>query len=237
MALAYKLIIFFFFVISHVENTTTTSTTHYVFVKTYTKNIRGKLQTFSVEPDTSTPSSVIVTRPTSVNTKLPFHEVTFNFSNVGLQKIGSEFIKSDDIISLSLDNNNISDISQYAFRRMRNLHYLDLSTNRIPKDKILSFSETDRLTTLIINNNNDSSNVEVLKEYGIFSNLKHLHLCNNQLKDMQIPFNVTTPRLTSLYLSNNSITSNTVFDYIPWTLIYLHLDKNSIDRVEQDKLR
>lgn len=232
MALAYKFVIFFLLIISHVKKTTTTTaSTPYDFRKS-----TGVINFVSVKSNNELTPSVtpcIVTKPTPGN----IQEVTFNFSNMGLQKIGPEFIKSDDIISLILDTNSISDISQYAFRRMRNLHYLNLSGNRISKEKILSFNGTDRLMTLIINNNSDDSTVDELKEYAIFHNLRNLYLSNSQLENMQIPFNITTPRLTSLYLSNNNITSKVVFDNIPWTLTHLYLDRNSIDRVEHDKLR
>jgi hypothetical protein len=44
--------------------------------------------------------------------------------------------------------------------------------------------------------------------------------------------------LISLHLSNNSITSeNIIFDNLPATLTHLHLDRNSINQVTQNKLR
>lgn len=164
----------------------------------------------------------------------------FSFSNVGLQKIGRDFINSHDIISLSLDNNDINDISPFAFRNMRHLQNLDLSGNKIPKEKLLSLVGTAKLQVLIIDNNRDSHNPvpNILKEHEIFSNLKYLHLCNSQLGNFQMPFYVATPTLTHLLLSNNSInSSDVVFDNIPATLTHLYLNKNSIDRVKQGKLR
>lgn len=164
----------------------------------------------------------------------------FSFSNVGLQKIGRDFINSHDIISLSLDNNDINDISPFAFRNMRNLQNLDLSGNKIPKEKLLSLVGNAKLQVLIIDNNRDSHNpaANTLKEYETFSNLKYLHLCNSQLGNFQVPFYLATPTLTHLHLSNNSInSSDVVFENIPATLTHLYLNKNFIDRVKQDKLR
>jgi len=168
------------------------------------------------------------------------HSHVFSFSNVGLQKIGRDFISSNDIISLSLDNNDISDISPFAFRKMQNLKYLDLSGNKIPKEKLLSLARNTNLQTLIIDNNRDFHNpvTETLKEYEIFSNLKYLHLSNSQLHNFEVHFYIATPTLTHLYLNNNNITSSDIiFDNIPATLTHLYLNKNFIDRVKEEKLR
>lgn len=169
-------------------------------------------------------------------------DISFRFSNVGLQRIGRNFIKSNRIISLSLDNNNISDVSPFAFRGMPNLRHLNLSGNKIPRKKLLSLNGNDNLQTLIINNNNDisdnSNGEEILKESESFQSLEHLQLCNNQLRDIGVTFFISMPILTHLHLSNNSISaSNTVFDNIPTTLTHLNLKKNLIDHIDQDKLR
>lgn len=168
-------------------------------------------------------------------------DISFRFSDVGLQRIGRNFIKSNKIISLSLDNNDISDISPFAFRSMKNLRYLNLSGNRIPKKKLLLLNGIDNLQTLIINDNNDfdNSNIEeILKESETFQSLEHLQLRNNQLGDIGVSFFVVMPILNHLHLSNNSISSSgAIFDNIPATLTHLNLNKNLIDHVSQDKLR
>ncbi|XP_026827303.1 leucine-rich repeat-containing G-protein coupled receptor 4 [Ooceraea biroi] len=181
-------------------------------------------------------------RPESIHRSLPFsspqtHDISFRFSNVGLRKIGQNFISSDSIITLSLDKNEINDISPGAFRKMKNLRHLNLSENRIPTEKFLMLYGNIKLQTLIINNNNDTS-TKTLKEYETLQSLEHLHLCSNQMSDIQVPFHVATPNLISLYLSNNSIdSSNVIFDNLPATLNTLHLDRNLIDRVAQNKLK
>ncbi|KMR03413.1 leucine-rich repeat-containing protein 15 [Lasius niger] len=167
-------------------------------------------------------------------------DLSFRFSDVGLQRIGRDFIVSDSIISLSLDNNNISDISPFAFRSMRNLRYLNLSGNKIPRQKLLLLNGNNNLQTLIINDNSDSdvSNAEFLMEHETFQNLEHLQLCNNQLRNFRMPFYIAMHSLSHLHLSNNSISSSSaVFDNIPATLTHLNLNRNLIDRVERDKLR
>ncbi|KAG5318957.1 LRC15 protein, partial [Pseudoatta argentina] len=187
----------------------------------------------------STQKSVISAVPTFPLNSCPPHSHVFSFSNVGLQKIGRDFINSNDVVSLSLDNNNINDISPFAFRKMQNLKYLDLSGNNISKEKLL-LPRSNNLQTLIIDNNRDSHDpvTEALKEYEVFQNLKHLHLCNSQLRNFQIHFYMATPILTHLYLNNNGISSSdAVFDNIPATLTHLYLNKNVIDQVKQGKLR
>ncbi|KYQ51928.1 Leucine-rich repeats and immunoglobulin-like domains protein 3 [Trachymyrmex zeteki] len=123
---------------------------------------------------------------------------------------------------------------------MKNLKYLDLSGNNIPKEKLLLLPRSATLQMLIIDNNRDSHNpvTEALKEYEVFQNLKHLHLSNSQLWNFQIHFYIATPILTHLHLNNNGInSSDAVFDNIPATLTHLYLNKNIIDRVKQGKLR
>lgn len=196
----------------------------------------------SSEENISIPPHIIIKEPSPPTTTFHPSDLSFRFSNVGLQRIGRDFITSDSIISLSLDNNNISDISPFAFRSMRNLRHLNLSGNRIPIRKLLLLNGNHKLQTLIINDNNgsnyDSSDVELLMEHETFNSLLHLHLCNDQLRNFRMPFYIGTPVLKHLHLCNNSISSTSaVFDNIPATLTHLNLNKNLIDRVERDKLR
>ncbi|XP_011866814.1 PREDICTED: leucine-rich repeat-containing protein 15-like [Vollenhovia emeryi] len=242
MALGYKFTIVFVFVIiylakAHYQN----RTKDFDFKRHYTKLFptSGHLDD---NPSGTTRQSHIYPHPTihpPVNPCIP-HSHIFSFSNVGLQKIGRDFINSNDVINLSLDDNDINEISPFAFRNMRNLKYLDLSGNKIPKEKLLALIGNNKLETLIIDNNRDFNNpvTNMLTEYEPFPNLKYLHLCNNQLGNFQIPFHIATPSLTHLHLSNNSInSSNIVFDNLPATLTQLHLAKNFIDRIKQGKLR
>lgn len=196
-------------------------------------------QSQRIETSTTTFSpSIKPTPPTQL------YEIMFRLSNVGLRKIGPDFITSDKIISLSLDNNEISYISPSAFRKMRNLKYLNLSGNKIPSERLLSFTGVFGLQTLVIDNNNPMDPAEIEEynsdkstvDYGVFDRLEHLHLCNNQLKDFQIN-HLKAPVLTHLYLSNNSLESgDIIFNNIPAMLRSLHLDHNQIGRVEQNKL-
>jgi len=164
-------------------------------------------------------------------------DISFRFSNVGLKRIGQDFIISNDIITLSLDKNEISEVSPFAFRKIKNLRHLNLSGNKIPKEKFLLLYGNINLQTLIINNNNDTSK-GTFKEYEILQSLEHLHLCNDNILNIEVPFHLATPSLISLHLSNNSITSETIiFDNLPATLTHLHLDRNLIREVKQNKLR
>lgn len=173
------------------------------------------------------------------------YDLILNLSNVGIQNIGPDFIISEESISLTLDQNGISNISPLALRGMPNLKYLSMSHNKIPTNQMLSFVKVDRLQTLIIDNNNPISSTKIGKfndtksnvPNGIFTSLKHLHICHSQLKDFQL-HHWTMPALTDLHLSNNSIKfSNIIFDHIPKSLKNLFLNNNQIDRVEKSKLR
>lgn len=225
-------------------------------VKTQRSNQNGIIPIFvdenenswkkTFEPITPKKTETIISTRSFSTTPTPRAQlrdlITFRFSNAGLKTIGPDFITSDNIISLSLDDNEISSISALAFRAARNLMYLNLSGNKIPTEKLLSFAGVTRLQTLIINNNNpmNSTNMETNYsniDYGVFEQLKHLQLRNSQLKDFKIHY-LAVPVLTHLYLSNNSIeSSDIIFNNIPITLKNLYLDNNLIDRVEQKKLR
>ncbi|XP_070172353.1 insulin-like growth factor-binding protein complex acid labile subunit [Polyergus mexicanus] len=251
MALGHIIILLFVLTTAHLAKTEQYDT----YDLRYSTNVKkAEVSQKTKDPFTVGPAVGPVSstrKPTHSNTPTPLprysypSDLSFRFSDVGLQRIGRDFIKSDSIISLSLDNNNISDVSPLAFRSMQNLRHLNLSGNRIPKEKLLSLNGNNNLQTLIINNNNDtfdcndnSNAKKILKESEIFQSLEHLHLCNDQLRDIEMPFYIAMPILTHLHLSNNSISSSSaVFDNIPASLTHLNLDKNLIDRVEKDKLR
>ncbi|XP_012219494.1 leucine-rich repeat-containing protein 15-like [Linepithema humile] len=236
--LRYKLTIFFIFIILHLVKTQDRGRTfrpdfNLIFAKSNIVN--GNTLT------NITLASTPATTPRELPSTTPFdwYDMEFRLSNVGLRKIGEEFINSNNfIIKLKLDNNEISSISPYAFHKMSNLRYLDLSGNKIPKERLLSFVGSTKLQTLLINNNNDSRTVDVLIDYIALDNLQNLYLCNSQLKNLQVPYYRATPNLNHLHLSNNSISSSpVVFDNIPPMLTHLHVDNNLIDRVEPEKLR
>ncbi|XP_050460964.1 insulin-like growth factor-binding protein complex acid labile subunit [Cataglyphis hispanica] len=255
MALGRKIILFVL-ITAHLAKT------EYDFKNDFEKpeEVQKTRKPFTVNPptgrDSVTPNLIYPTinspiYPTNTIRYPPdYSDLSFRFSDVGLQRIGRNFIKSSSIISLSLDNNNISNISPFAFRSMQNLRHLNLSGNRIPMAKLLLLNGNNNLQTLIINNNNGtfecndysentSDNTEkILKDYEIFPSLEHLHLCNNQLRNIDVPFYIAMPILTHLHLSNNSLSSSSaIFDNIPASLTHLKLNKNLIDRVAKDKLR
>lgn len=254
MALSHRITIFFLFIAVYLAKSQNHEDRFYFKPHNY-KSIFEIANEYKIP---ISPSNPFQNSTTSQNPTIPptkefspnpciHHSHVFSFSNVGLQKIGRDFINSDDIINLYLDNNEITDISPFAFRNIRNLRYLDLSGNKIPKEKLLSLSGNDNLWVLIINNNRNfynkdqypmTTDTNILKEYEVFLNLKYLHLCNSQLGNFQVPFYVAMPTLTHLYLCNNSINStDVVFDNIPATLTNLYINQNFIDRVKQDKLR
>lgn len=254
MALGHKIILFFVLITVHL-----TKTEIYDFKKgKKSEEFQKTREPFTVNPPTGhgsfTPKpmypTINLTNIIRYSYPPDYSDLSFRFSDVGLQRIGRNFIKSSSIISLSLDNNNINNISPFAFRSMQNLRHLNLSGNRIPKEKLLLLNGNNNLQTLIINNNNDTfdcndnsentlDNTEkILKEYEIFPSLEHLHLCNNQLRNIEVPFYIAMPILTHLHLSNNSLSSSSaIFDNIPASLTHLKLNKNLIDRVAKDKLR
>lgn len=233
--LRHKLIIFFIFIILHLVKIES----KYDFYTSLSPKSNIVYQTNVTPKQTIFIPTMTTIAPRATTTPVDWYDMEFKLSNVGLRKIGEEFINSNElIIKLRLDNNEINSISSYAFHKMPNLRYLDLSGNKIPKEKMLSFVGNNKLQTLLINNNNDNRNVEELNDYGPLKSLKNLSLCNSQLKNLQVPYYRLTPNLNYLQLSNNSISSgHVVFDNIPQTLTHLRVDDNSIDRVEPDKLR
>lgn len=167
--------------------------------------------------------------------------ISLNFENIVLSDIGPNFIASPLISCLSLQGNQINTISPYAFDKLPNLTYLDLTNNRWHGQQMLSNGGHESLKTLILNN------VMLFEYYAAYGDnrmhinatypaLEKLFLRNNYINIITGSYEANFPKLLYLDLSNNQIktfgiqtrygTSLNDFSWLPKSLKYLELDNN-----------
>ncbi|KAI4502108.1 hypothetical protein M0802_002790 [Mischocyttarus mexicanus] len=168
------------------------------------------------------------------------HEVV-KLVNTKFNTMKDNFIASDYVRSIILENNKIVDISPNAFNAVPNLSCLNIRRNNISNifDNFLaSFNHTalkklnlahtafnksfyDNTSSVI--SNSKTLNGEYSKPF--LPNLTHLDISDNKLKELPIYLNFSFPRLTHLYMSDNELNSDT-FNRIPATTQYLYLERN-----------
>jgi len=125
-------------------------------------------------------------------------EKEINLSNMRLKsshlrELFNKVENPDKIISLSLSNNELKDISEIKY--FKNLEYLDLNDNYITDISILKDLTKLKELSLGYNNIKDISVIQYLK------NLKVLDINNLELKSDQIKYIKSLKNLKNLYCS------------------------------------
>ncbi|XP_003426453.2 protein artichoke [Nasonia vitripennis] len=164
--------------------------------------------------------------------------LSLNLRNVGLQHIDSDFANSPNVTCLSLEDNEIANVSANAFRLMPNLLYLNLARNKLD---VASFAQLDphaHLRILILDDNAFPPAAEntTLAFANRFPRLLQLHLRGLGLTDVSsLSF---APRLTHLYLSSNNLADSelTFLLNAPPNLEILDLANNSLTSLNASSL-
>ncbi|XP_076234411.1 uncharacterized protein LOC143179189 [Calliopsis andreniformis] len=162
---------------------------------------------------------------------------------MNLVQVPTKVVRSKHIHSISLANNQISNIDENIFKNVPNLDCLNLARNIIPFEELLNFRH-DNLKTLIlshqrhnewhtssISNNNVDFNAVLGKPHSYFPKLENLYLDGIQFKYFQHSFNVSFPRLINLYLRDIGLqfVKPYLFQKLPYSLKSFHLENNNIE--------
>ncbi|KAI4489693.1 hypothetical protein M0804_003875 [Polistes exclamans] len=171
------------------------------------------------------------------------HDIV-RFVKTGLEVLRDNFIVSDYVKTINLEDNKIVYISPNAFEGVPYLSCLNIRHNYIEtifENFLPSFNHTE-LTTLnlahtaykkLSNNNKNLNSLDFLDSNKTISvgpksflpNVKYLDISNNKLYELPAYLNSSYPRLTHLYASDNAL-SNSTFKRIPATTQYLYLERN-----------
>ncbi|XP_053985507.1 protein artichoke-like [Hylaeus volcanicus] len=173
-------------------------------------------------------------------------EESVNLSNLELKEIPKHVVRSHAITSISMDNNQISDISTELLDDIPNLQCLNLARNRIPYGKMFGFKH-DRLKTLILDHQKsprspsfwgslagnryyDPRSKVSNKQGSFFPSLESLHLSGVDFEYFIPYFNKSFPVLSNLYLADNDLQyiREDIFSILPKHLKSLHLERNKL---------
>ncbi|XP_043490170.1 leucine-rich repeat-containing protein let-4-like [Polistes fuscatus] len=169
-----------------------------------------------------------------------------NLFGSGLQVVRDNFISSNILKSINLENNKIVDISPNAFNAVPNLSCLNIRWNNVTnifENFLPSFNHTV-LTKLNLAHTafkNEQYNyydhhpavLRMKNAVPLLPNLTHLDISDNNLVEIPQYFESSFPRLTHLYLSDNRLSSSS-FHHIPATTQYLYLERNSGEIYKSD---
>lgn len=159
--------------------------------------------------------------------------IALDLSNTGLKYLGSNFINTDCVRSLILQNNIIEHLEEDFLKNQPNLEYLDLSRNRLELHDFFSLSGESRLQVIILDHNNyhfednfetviaedntsndDDENSDKVKNrnnkltvFKTFPELKHLSLRDVHINTLSEDWINHFPKLSHLDLSQNIFSS------------------------------
>lgn len=151
-----------------------------------------------------------------------------------IETLGSKnFEYQNELRMLNLSQNSLTNLSNDAFKHLRNLKTLDLSNNKIETIDIMSMQDLISLIKLDLSNNNVIS-----FDDGVFSRMQSLEILlfrNNQLLDVPYDNLEYVRSLKTLDLSENLIESvrNYSFDSLR-ELTLLNLQGNVLSDLDLD---
>ncbi|XP_015180556.1 PREDICTED: leucine-rich repeat-containing protein let-4-like [Polistes dominula] len=158
-------------------------------------------------------------------------------NNTNLMTVTDNFIVSDHVDSIILENNTISYISPKAFESVPNLSCLNIRWNNLT-DIFYYFLPSFTHKSLKKLNLAHTAFDRYTKTYeylygsvsskGFLPNVTHLDISDNNLDVLPSYLETLFPRLTHLYLSDNKIYSD-YLKRIPATTQYLYLERNGYE--------
>ncbi|XP_054004416.1 leucine-rich repeats and immunoglobulin-like domains protein 2 isoform X1 [Hylaeus anthracinus] len=151
--------------------------------------------------------------------------------------IGRNYIVSDSVTRLNLENYGIVYIEEGAFDKVPNLQHLILQGNKIPLADLFSFGQHSTISYLVLSDQvNDHSDNSTILVNNAYPSLQILDLGNTSSTRIQSELRNPFPALKYLDLSNNRIDDvDFIGEHISETLLYLYLNGNELERVALNK--
>lgn len=158
----------------------------------------------------------------------------------GLEFIHRDFVSSNKVKCLNLQNNRIKKIDNSALDGLPNLRYVNLAENKLDYKFFLDGNTYPNVETLVLDKALAGDDDEQQCDHGVcvkevsisidLPNLKNLYLRKNNLTSLYIESWIEkVPKLSHLYLSNNQLTTIDFMSDVSCTLTHLYLDHNNID--------
>ena len=154
-------------------------------------------------------------------------------NNKYLNILGNIF--TNNLISLDLSNNQISDITLFKYKEFSRLINLDLSNNQISDISPLFNCIMQNLKNLNLKNNiiSDIKNIETAS----FESIEYLELSHNKIMDINYLEKVKIKNIREINLSYNDIKDSNIFSILVFTKINkLDLSNNRIEKMDISKL-
>jgi Leucine-rich repeat (LRR) protein len=163
--------------------------------------------------------------------------ITLNLSNMGIKYLSVNFINTNCVRKLILQNNNLEYLEEGIFSILPNLEYLDLSRNLFKLYNLLPFGGQSSLKVLILDHNNLVLNnitelVSVIRSFDS-KNENSDHLENKTIKHAEINIPGIFSKLQVLSLRNihmDTLPKNWII-YFP-KLNYLDLSENLMSTIK-----
>ncbi|XP_015439684.1 PREDICTED: leucine-rich repeats and immunoglobulin-like domains protein 2 [Dufourea novaeangliae] len=169
---------------------------------------------------------------------------SIRLSGVGLDEIPKNFVISNAIKRINLENNELVDIPTGMFDDVQQLECLNLAWNKIPLQRFFDFKH-DGLKTLILDHQKnftglnfyflDSHNTQSWKMRPNLPKLENLHMNGMYSYEYYKQFNNSFLSLRKLYLTDNRLKSHdmaNIFATLPVNVESLHLERNKISTVD-----
>lgn len=157
------------------------------------------------------------------------NENVVRFKNMSLTIVPKDFITSSDVRFITLEENQIKNISVDAFRSVPNLFCLNIRNNQIEENFLLTFQH-DNLVKLNLANNKIAIN-SVERWTAFLPRLTHLDFSGNRMRTLPSPrvFQSSFPNLTHFYFSDNFYIPD-LYNYLPPLTQHIHLER-TMDKI------
>ncbi|KAL5110934.1 hypothetical protein TcWFU_009486 [Taenia crassiceps] len=150
----------------------------------------------------------------AVPSDLPENLISLNIANNRLTQLPKNaFSRYPSLRKLNIEGNKITNVSPYAFSGLRRLSSLYLTGNRIRSFPQNTFNGLSSLTTLYLQKNNISC--ITAEFFDGLTNLRILHLSENNITTIEEDAFKSLKQLRYLYLLNNKLICDCSLDWLP----------------------